>query len=93
MVTSHTKGEKKYSTQSDSRSKHDTETANKTKSATLVKAAQVYGACEATVCIRTQRGRARERERERLNGGFTKANELLVNCQKKRKPKEGSGEC
>lgn len=61
MVTSHTNGKEKYSSQSDSRSKHDTETANKTKSATLVRTAQVYGACEAIVCTQTQQGRASER--------------------------------
>lgn len=65
MVTSHIKGEEKDSSQSDSRSKQDTESANKTK--TLVRTVQVYGACEATMCIRTQQG---ELGREAQRGSF-----------------------
>lgn len=68
MVTSHIKEEEKDSSQSDSRSKQDTESANKTKSATLVRTEQVYGACEATMCIRTQQGElGREAQRGRFH--------------------------
>lgn len=84
-MTPHIKGEEKYSSQSDSRSKHDTETANETKSATLVRSLLVLRA--RGYSVDTQQGRASERPNE---GVFTKANELLVNCQNKVK---GAREC
>lgn len=72
MVTSHIKGwEEKYSSQSDSRSKHDTETANESKSAALVRTLQVLGA----VGLQCAHGHGGKSYLERPGrGSFTKAN-------------------
>lgn len=73
MVTSHIRGGEKYSSQSNQEA-HDTETANSSKSAALVRTLQVYRA-EATVHTEGHSGKsylerleeAREFPRKQMN--------------------------